>query len=109
MDEIFSSTNPVEGISGAYAVAKKISQDQGAMLLFTTHFVYLTKLAKKVPDRFINYKMNVTRNENGDIEFPYKLESGISKQFVALELLKKSGYDADVIEEALNMKEYLTS
>ncbi len=109
MDEIFSSTNPVEGISGAYAVAKKISQDQGAMLLFTTHFVYLTKLAKKVPDRFINYKMNVTRNENGDIEFPYKLESGISKQFVALELLKKNGYDADVIEEALNMKEYLTS
>ena len=108
MDEIFNSTNPVEGISGAYAIAKKIAECKSALLVFTTHFVYLTKLAKNTR-RFVNYRMNVDRcGETGEISFPYVLERGVSKQYVALELLKKNGFDEGIIADALDVKTRLT-
>jgi DNA mismatch repair ATPase MutS len=101
MDEIFSSTNPVEAISGAYAVCKKMSECENNMLVFTTHFNYLTKLKKT--GKFLNYKME-TIVDGEDINFTYKLVPGVNKQFLALELLKKNGFDADIIEEALEIK-----
>lgn len=107
MDEIFNSTNPVEGISAAYAVAKKISEYKNCILVFTTHYIYLTKLAKAT-NKFINYKMNVNINES-DIQFPYKLAKGFSKQYIALELLKKNGFDEQIINEALKIKKKLTT
>lgn len=107
MDEIFNSTNPVEGISGAFAIAKQISKYQSCLLMFTTHYVYLTKLAK-ITNRFKNYHMNVIIDDES-ITFPYKLEKGYSRQYIALELLKKNGFDSDIIDEALEIKKRLTS
>lgn len=107
MDEIFNSTNPVEGIAAAYAIVKKISEYKNCILIFTTHYIYLTKLAKTT-NRFINYKMNVIiKGEN--ITFPYKLIKGLSKQYIALELLKQNGFDDKIINEAINIKNKLTS
>ena len=105
MDEIFNSTNPVEGISGAYAVAKNIASNSSVLLAFTTHYTYLTKLAKT--NKFTNYRMNVVTNNN-TITFPYKLEKGISRQYVALELLKNNGFDEDIIDDAISIKQKLT-
>jgi DNA mismatch repair ATPase MutS len=105
MDEIFNSTNPVEGIAGAYAIAKKMSEYSGCVLLFTTHYIYLTKLHKL--GRFTNYKMNIVRKD-GDITYPYKLSKGISKQYIALDLLGKNGFDQDIITEAVAIKDKLT-
>lgn len=105
MDEIFNSTNPVEGIAGAYAIAKKISEYSNANLIFTTHYLYLTKLAKLY--NFTNFKMNIIRNKN-NIYYPYKITKGISKQYIALELLKLNNFDDDIIEEALFIKNKLT-
>lgn len=106
MDEIFNSTNPVEGIAGAYAIAKKIADYPHCLLVFTTHYVYLTKLEKT--RRFKNYSMNIVRNEEGEITYPYKLCSGLSRQYIALELLKKNGFDQDIIDEAIQVKKKLT-
>ena len=106
MDEIFNSTNPVEGMAGAYSIAKKISEYQNCILMFTTHYVYLTKL-QKTTDRFINLKMNVEK-DNGQITYPYQLSQGVSKQYIALDLLAKNGFDQDIITEALKIKEKLT-
>lgn len=103
MDEIFNSTNPVEGIAGAYAVAKKMSQFDKNLSLISTHYIYLTKLAKEFPEQFVNYKMNVNVIDS-DIVYPYKLSSGVSKQYIALELLKKNGFNADIVEDALAIK-----
>lgn len=108
MDEIFNSTNPVEGIAGAYAIAKKISEHDNCILMFTTHYTYLTKL-QKTTGRFINLKMNISRSENNDIIYPYKLVKGVSKQYIALDLLSKNGFDVDIIEEALSIKNKLTT
>jgi DNA mismatch repair ATPase MutS len=106
MDEIFSSTNPLEAISGAYAVCKKMAEYEGNMLIFTTHFNYLTKLHKT--GKFVNYKMETLVNGD-DYAFTYKLVKGVNKHFLALELLKKNGFDADIIEEALVIKKRLSS
>lgn len=107
MDEIFNSTNPIEGISGAYAIAKQISNYTNCLLIFTTHYVYLTKL-EKVTKRFVNYRMNVII-EDDVIKFPYKLQRGVSKQYIALELLRKNGFDQDILDEALQIKKKLTT
>lgn len=107
MDEIFNSTNPVEGIAGAYAILKKISQYPNSIVVFTTHYAYLTKLEKQT-QKFINYRMNVTRSNN-NISYPYILDRGVSKQYIALELLQRNGFDNDIISEALVIKEKFTS
>lgn len=107
MDEIFSSTNPLEAISGAYAVCKKMATYENNLLVFTTHFNYLTKLKKT--GKFVNYKMDTRVGEDGEIEFTYKLVPGVNKHYLALELLKKNGFDADIIEDAIEIKRKLSS
>lgn len=107
MDEIFNSTNPVEGIAGAYSIAKKISEYSNCLLVFTTHYLYLTKLEKNT-GRFVNYKMNIERLPDKTLVYPYILSRGISKQYIALELLEKNGFDTDIIDEAVAIKEHLT-
>jgi hypothetical protein len=107
MDEIFNSTNPIEGIAGAYAIAKKISEHANCILVFTTHYVYLTKLHKT--GRFGNLKMNVDRTTDGEISYPYKLSKGVSKQYIALDLLKKNGFDEDIITQAVSIKDRLVA
>ena len=105
MDEIFNSTNPLEGVSGACAIAKKIANFEKNISLISTHYLYLTKLEKEQPERFANFKMNVSINkETNEIKFPYILNKGISKQYIALELLKKNGFDEELIDDAMNIK-----
>lgn len=96
MDEIFNSTNPKEGISGAYAICKKISSFKNNVSVITTHFNYLTKLKNH---DFENYKIPVKKIKN-QINYEYKLIKGVSKQFIALDLLKIKGFDNEIIEES---------
>ena len=105
MDEVFNSTNPVEGIAGAYAILQKLSSFPNTVTMVTTHYLYLTKLAKDVPSIVKNYKMNVQHDEiTEDISFPYKMTNGISRQFIALKLLKQAGYDRDILDNAEAIK-----
>ncbi len=107
MDEIFNSTNPIEGISGAYAIAKSLGALKSTIVMFTTHYSYLTKLQKDTK-RFVNYKMDVNYNSDTGFVFPYKLCRGISKQYIALDLLRSKGFTDDIVEEALRIKDKLT-
>jgi archaellum biogenesis ATPase FlaH len=108
MDEIFSSTNPVEAVAGAFAVCKKMASYDNNILIFTTHFNYLTKLAKNPEHSFVNYRMGIHHNElTNDIQFTYRIEKGVNKHLLALELLKKSGFDNDILDDAINIKKLL--
>lgn len=108
MDEIFNSTNPVEAVAGAYAVCKKLTSFKTNMLMFTTHFSYLTKLAKEPECHFANYKMETIVNDvTNDITFTYKLQKGVNKHMLALELLKKSGFGDDILDDAIAVKKML--
>ena len=106
MDEIFNSTNPVEGIAGAYAIAKNMSSYPNNISVITTHYLYLAKLSKDFPERFKNLKMNV-KNPTGDIVYPYRLTPGVSRQFIAIEILKKNGFDKEIVDDALAIKNKL--
>lgn len=104
MDEIFSSTNPKEGISGAYAICDKLSSYKNSIAVVTTHFSKLTEL-EKTNETFKNYKIPIDRGKDGDIIYKYKLEEGISDQFIALELLKKKGFNEEIIDKAIKICE----
>jgi DNA mismatch repair protein MutS len=108
LDEIFSSTNFVEGFSGAYSILKKISSFSNTLSITTTHYTDLEILEKDTKGKIINYKFEVDHNENNEIIFNYKLNKGTSRQYIALELLKKNGFDDDVIEDAINMCKKIT-
>lgn len=101
MDEIFNSTNVVEAISGAYAILENISRWHNTICIITTHLHYLTNLRKTT--NFECLCMSVNVNESG-IEYPYKLKSGVSRQYIALELLKEKGFDETIISRALDIK-----
>lgn len=106
MDEIFNSTNPVEGIAGAFAIAKNMASYEQNLSIITTHYLYLTKLAKTT-SVFKNVKMNIKYDESGNIVYPYKLSNGVSKQFIAIEILQKNGFDPDIVKDALEIKKSL--
>jgi DNA mismatch repair protein MutS len=99
LDEIFSSTEPVEGIAAAYAVAKRIGSYANVMAVVSTHYHYLTNLAK-VED-YENYRMTCT----DELEFSYTLEKGVSERHIALDLMKQSGFDARLIDSAMRIRD----
>jgi DNA mismatch repair protein MutS len=103
LDEIFSSTNFVEGFSGAYSILKKISSFSNTLSITTTHYTDLEILEKDTKGKIVNYKFEVDHDEDGTILFNYLLKKGTSRQYIALELLKKNGFDDDVIEDAIEM------
>ena len=105
LDELFNSTNMIEGISGSYGICKKLSEFENNITLLTTHYTKLYKL--KNTGKFKNYKMNANVNKD-NITFSYKIDKGVSKQYIALELLKNNLTDnKDILEEAIKFKEKL--
>ena len=101
MDEIFNSTNPQEGISGAYAIAEKLATFKNSISIITTHFSFLTNL--ETNSKFKNYKIPIERDNEDSIVYPYKLTSGVSNQYIALELLRNKGFDNDLVNNAENI------
>ena len=103
LDEIFSSTNYVEGFSGAYSILKKLSTYENALFIVTTHYTDLEILEKDTNGKIKNYKFEISYNENKDIIFNYLIKEGISRQYIALELLEKNGFSDDIIIDAKNI------
>ncbi len=107
MDEIFTSTNYIEGYSAAYAIAKKLSQFNNSISIITTHFTGLQKLEKDTHGKIVNYKFSIKRDENSNIIYTYNLDKGYSNQYIALELLKDNEFDKDIIDNALKIRNKL--
>ena len=108
MDELFSSTNYVEGFSGAFAILNKISKYEKSMFIVTTHYTKLSALEKKTNGKIKNYKFEIDRNNKNEIIFNYKLKRGYSTQYIALELLKNNNFDDDIIKEAIEISNKIT-
>ena len=107
MDEMFSSTNYIEGYSAAYAILKKLSSYNNSLSLITTHYTKLSKLEKTTGGCIKNYNFYINRDHNNNIVYPYKIKRGSSNQFIALELLKVNKFDTDIIDIAINEAEKL--
>lgn len=103
MDELFSSTNYIEGFSGAYAILNKMSTYDKSLFIVTTHYTKLSNLEKESKGRIKNYKFEVDRDVSNNILFNYKLKKGFSEQFIALELLNNNQFDKDIITKAIEI------
>jgi nicotinamide riboside kinase len=97
MDEIFVSTNYQEGMSGAYAVINQLCKFNNCLNIITTHFDVLANMQELKVDK--NY-FDIEMDKNDNITKDYKIKPGVSKKHMALKLLKKKGFNADIIKDA---------
>jgi len=94
MDEIFTSTNYIEGYSAAYAIIKKLCKYNNSVTIVTTHYTELNNLDKVT--NISNYKFD-----------NYKIKRGYSDKYIALELLKNNNFDIDIILDAVQVSKEL--
>lgn len=102
LDEVFSSTNIIEGVSGAYGILDYLGKKDNVCVIATTHYQYLTKLP-----HYLKFKMEAIVDTNNDvIKYDYLFKKGISKQYIALEILKNN-FNTQIIDVAINTKHKL--
>ena len=107
MDEIFVSTNYFEGLSGAYAIARKMSSYNNSICIISTHF---STLSEKCEEKkcYKNYHFSIDYDDKNKIKKSYKIKEGRTKQHIALEMLEEKGFDDELVSDAKKMYKYLT-
>ena len=110
LDEIFTSTNYKEGISGAYSIIKYISDNfPDVLCLVTTHYHCLAELQNISNKKIMNYCLHVNRDSNDKlIGYSFKVKKGVSNEHVALDLLEIEGFSNDIITLARNTYKNIT-
>ena len=99
IDEIFSGTAPREGAAASFAIAKRLGTQLNSILVLATHYPILTTLAEKTGN-FRNYQVRVTKDQNGKIVYPFKLEVGKADQNIAFDILQEKGMNGSIIDDA---------
>ena len=97
IDELFTGTNPKEGIAGSYAICDYMLKYYNSLLMITTHFHDITHLQRIRPTLVTNKKFDVVIDVNGNITRNYLLVDGVSEQNIAIHLLKNKGFDPSII------------
>ncbi len=105
VDEVFNGTTFYEGQAAAYALIEQLSTFPNNVCVTITHFPKVPCLEKDYPARFSNYKVTVSFGPDGSMDYPYKLERGISKQNIALEILKIEGFNDTFLTKATQILE----
>lgn len=104
MDEIFVSTNYLEGMSGAYAVIKSLGTLKNSLHIITTHFDKLTEPEMPIPGYvYKHFTIDVDTMDDTVILKDYKLRDGVNRKHMALHLLKLRGFDSGLVESAREM------
>jgi DNA mismatch repair protein MutS len=104
MDEIFVSTNYLEGMSGAYAVIKSLGTLTNSLHIITTHFDKLTDPETPIPGYvYKHFTIDVDPVDDSVILKDYKLRDGVNRKHMALHLLKLRGFDSGLVESAREM------
>lgn len=97
-DELYSGTNPYEANASAYAFIKYMLKHNVDFML-TTHFVELCKNLIDVKN-ITNVQMDIVV-KNDDIEYLYKLKSGISEHKGGVKVLRDLNYPIEVINDTV--------
>jgi DNA mismatch repair ATPase MutS len=71
--------------------------------MLTTHYVSICKRLKK-SESIQNYKMDVLQDDDGTIQYTYKMKRGISKIQGAVKILQQMNYPEEIIECIKNYK-----
>lgn len=108
LDEIFTSTNYLEGMIASKSFCKEISKYKNSLHIITTHFTKLSKIEKSKKYKFNNIYFRIETDKNNKIVFPYKLERGVSHQYIALKLMKERGVSVDFINNSIKQLDKMT-
>lgn len=102
-DEIFNGTTPLEGSAAAYAVAEFLGNLLNGITIIATHFEQLTKIEKNPNCSYKNYKVSVAINNDGSLSYPFTISKGVSRQHIALDILRNEGYSGEIITRTANI------
>jgi DNA mismatch repair ATPase MutS len=93
LDEILAGTNSADRRAGADALVH-VLVEKGAIGLVTTHDLALTRLVESLGDgRSANVHFEDHLDENGRINFDYRLRPGVVEKSNALALMRAVGLD----------------
>ncbi|WBA83520.1 hypothetical protein [Endozoicomonas sp. GU-1] len=106
MDEIFSSTNPIEGEAGTYGYLKIISNNRNCINICTTHYPRPTLLADEYPGIFQNMHVHADITSDGRLVYDYLLKSGFSEQHIAIKILEDEGIQSEFLDIATDIIKY---
>lgn len=99
IDEVFNGTTYKEGMAAAEALIYDLVNNPLGMCITNTHFPIIPVL-EKLTGRAKNYKVTVIEKPGEKIQYPFKLEPGISDQVVTLKILKEEGFGDKFLERA---------
>jgi DNA mismatch repair protein MutS len=99
VDEVFNGTTHKEGQAAAYALIKQLGLCDWNACVTCTHFPMIPQLEYET-NVFANYKVSVKYDQNGKIQYPYKLDKGISDQVVTLRILQEDGFGDAFLSQA---------
>jgi DNA mismatch repair protein MutS len=105
VDEVFNGTTFYEGQAAAYALIEQLSTYPNNVCVTITHFPKVPCLEQDYPTRFANYKVTVSFDPDGSMNYPYQLERGVSQQNIALEILKIEGFNDTFLTKATQILE----
>lgn len=88
IDELFTGTGPEKGAKAAKRVAAHLAKSNNIILILSTHFPEITNLEQET-GLFKNYKVDVYKDEHGNLVRPFKLEPGISNSNIADDILNQ--------------------
>jgi DNA mismatch repair protein MutS len=98
MDEIGRGTSTFDGLSLAWAAARHIAREIGALTLFATHYFELTALPEDLPAT-VNVHLDATEH-NGELVFLHSVREGPANQSYGLVVAGLAGVPPSVIDEA---------
>jgi DNA mismatch repair protein MutS len=98
MDEIGRGTSTFDGLSLAWAAARHIAREIGALTLFATHYFELTALPEELPAT-ANVHLDATEHK-GDLVFLHSVKEGPANQSYGLVVAGLAGVPRRVIDEA---------
>jgi DNA mismatch repair protein MutS len=104
MDEIGRGTSTFDGLSLAWAAARFIAREIGALTLFATHYFELTALPDELPAT-ANVHLDATEHK-GELVFLHRVKDGAANQSYGLVVAGLAGVPRAVIDEA---KRYLAT
>ena len=99
IDEIFKGTNTKERIAISKAVLKSLNSDNNIVFI-TTHDLEIAKFLSDYNYKLFYFAEDVTKNQ---LNFTYKLHSGINPKTNAIKILELYNYPKNIIEEAYKL------
>ncbi len=95
IDELFTGTSSTNAANAASKVAQKLAFFDNNLYILATHFPLLTELEKTNEGLIKNYKVDIYKDEDGNLVRPFKLEAGISSSNVAQDILTEAIQNID--------------